>query len=131
MDSPAVPASAVDRRNTGNGTKDTKRRLYPGRAGRCGSQPGGRRTVGACAVSLDGPQRRASASAAAGKPAVSAGREPAAQRLSAARQYVAEALAEEAVTVTDIALAPAEQDRTRLTVQLEYQGTDLSVSLVI
>ena len=56
------------------------------------------------------------------------GREPAAQRLSAARQYVAEALAEE---VTDIALAPAEQDRTRLTVQLEYQGTDLSVSLVI
>lgn len=59
------------------------------------------------------------------------GREPAAQRLSAARQYVAEALAEEAVTVTDIALAPAEQDRTRLTVQLEYQGTDLSVSLVI
>ena len=59
------------------------------------------------------------------------GREPATQRLSAARQYVAEALAEEAVTVTDIALAPAEQDRTRLTVQLEYQGTDLSVSLVI
>ena len=59
------------------------------------------------------------------------GREPAAQRLSAARQYVAEALAEEAVTVTDIALAPAEQDRTRLTVQLEYQGTVLSVSLVI
>ena len=59
------------------------------------------------------------------------GRDPAAQRLSAARQYVAEALAEEAVTVTDIALAPAEQDRTRLTVQLEYQGTDLSVSLVI
>ena len=59
------------------------------------------------------------------------GREPVPQRLSAARQYVAEALAEEAVTVTDIALAPAEQDRTRLTVQLEYQGTDLSVSLVI
>ena len=57
------------------------------------------------------------------------GREPATQRLSAARQYVAEALREE--RRTDIALAPAEQDRTRLTVQLEYQGTDLSVSLVI
>ena len=49
----------------------------------------------------------------------------------ALRAALAEALAEEAVTVTDIALAPAEQDRTRLTVQLEYQGTDLSVSLVI
>ena len=48
-----------------------------------------------------------------------------------ADQKTPEALAEEAVTVTDIALAPAEQDRTRLTVQLEYQGTDLSVSLVI
>ncbi len=58
-------------------------------------------------------------------------REPAAQRLSAARQYVAEALAEEAVTVTDVALAPDGQGRIRLTVRLEYQGTELPVSLTI
>ena len=58
-------------------------------------------------------------------------REPAAQRLSAARQYVAEALAEEAVTVADVALAPDEQGRIRLTVRLEYQGTELPVSLTI
>lgn len=59
------------------------------------------------------------------------GREPAARRLSAARQYVAEALTEEDVTVTDVALAPEGQDRMRLTVQLEYQGTDLSVALAV
>lgn len=58
-------------------------------------------------------------------------REPAAQRLSAARQYVAEALAEEAVTILDVALSPAEQDRIRLTVQLEYQGAALTASLTI
>ena len=58
-------------------------------------------------------------------------REPAAQRLSAARQYVAEALAEEAVTVADVALAPDGQGRIRLTVRLEYQGTEQLVSLTI
>lgn len=58
-------------------------------------------------------------------------REPAVQRLSAARQYVAEALAEEAVTVTDVILTPDGQGRIRLTVQLEYQGTELPVSLTI
>lgn len=59
------------------------------------------------------------------------GREPAAQRLSAARLYVAEALAEEDVTVTGVALTPEEQDRMRLTVSLEYQGEDLSAALVV
>lgn len=59
------------------------------------------------------------------------GREPSAQRLSAARQYVAEALTEEPVTVTDLTLVPEGQDRMRLTVHLEYQGTDLSVTLSI
>ncbi len=58
-------------------------------------------------------------------------REPAAQRLSAARLYVAEALAEEDVAVTDVALTPEGRDRARLTVRLAYQGTDLSVSLTI
>lgn len=59
------------------------------------------------------------------------GREPAAQRLPAARQYVAEALTEEDVTVTDVTLSPESGDRMRLTVQLEYQGTDLSVTLAV
>lgn len=59
------------------------------------------------------------------------GREPAAQRLSAARQYVAEALAEEAVTVADVSLTPEGQGHMRLAVQLEYQGTELPVSLMI
>ena len=59
------------------------------------------------------------------------GREPAAQRLSAARQYAAEALAEEPVAVTDVTLAPEGQDRIRMTVLLEYQGTELAVSLTV
>lgn len=58
-------------------------------------------------------------------------REPATQRLSAARQYVAEALSEEAVEVTDVAVAPDGQGRIRLTVQLDYQGTELPVSLTV
>lgn len=37
----------------------------------------------------------------------------------------------EAVTVADVALAPDGQGRIRLTVRLEYQGTELLVSLTI
>lgn len=58
-------------------------------------------------------------------------REPAAQRLSAARQYVAEALAEEPVSVTDVGLTPMEDGLARLTVQLDYRGTALSVSVTV
>ena len=58
-------------------------------------------------------------------------REPAPQRLSAARQYVAEALAEEDVAITDVILTPEEQGRIRIRVLLEYQGTDLSVSVAV
>lgn len=58
-------------------------------------------------------------------------RETAVQRLPAARQYVAEALAEEAVTVTDVTLLPDGQGRAQLTVRLEYQGTELPVSLTV
>ena len=58
-------------------------------------------------------------------------REPAAQRLSAARQYAAEALAEEPVTVTDVLLAPAGEGRVRVTVLLDCQGTALSASMDI
>lgn len=59
------------------------------------------------------------------------GREPAAQRLSAAKMYVTEALSGEDAAVTGVALAPEEQGRMRLTVTLEYQGTELSAALVI
>ena len=59
------------------------------------------------------------------------GREPAAQRLSAARQYVAEALAEEEVSITDVALSPAGEGRTGIAVLLSYRGTDLSVTLTV
>lgn len=58
-------------------------------------------------------------------------REPSARRLSAARQYVAEALAEEAVTVADITLTPEGQGRICVEVLLEYQGADLSVSVTV
>lgn len=58
-------------------------------------------------------------------------REPAAQRLSAARQYAAEALAEEPVVVADVTLTPESQDRICMKVLLEYQGTELAVSLTV
>lgn len=58
-------------------------------------------------------------------------KEPAAQRLSAARQYVAEALAEEDVTITDVILTPEGQGRSHIRVLLEYQGTELSVAVTV
>lgn len=58
-------------------------------------------------------------------------REPAAQRLSAARQYVAEALAGEPVRVADVELAALGGGQARLTVWLDYQGTELSVSMAV
>lgn len=57
------------------------------------------------------------------------GKESPSQRLSAARQYAAEALAEEDVTITDVLLSPAQDDHISITVLLNYQGTDLSVTL--
>lgn len=59
------------------------------------------------------------------------GRESAAQRLSAARQYAAEALAQEPVTVTDVLLTPAEGGRVHVTVLLDYQGTELTAAMDI
>lgn len=58
-------------------------------------------------------------------------REPASQRLSAARQYAAEALEREAVTLSDVALAPAGEGRIQITILLDYQGTDLTVTLTV
>lgn len=58
-------------------------------------------------------------------------REPAAQRLSAATQYVAEALEEEDVTVTDVSLSPAGEGRLHMLVELAYQDGALSVSLTV
>ncbi len=58
-------------------------------------------------------------------------REPTTQRLSAAKQYVAEALAEEDVTVTDVILTPEKQGCIGIQVLLEYEGAALSVSVVV
>lgn len=58
-------------------------------------------------------------------------REPAAQRLSAARLYVAEALAGEDVTVSDVELEPAGDGRARLTVSLTSRGEPLSVTMTV
>ncbi|MDE6936005.1 MAG: hypothetical protein K2P26_10380 [Oscillospiraceae bacterium] len=59
------------------------------------------------------------------------GREPVPQRLSAARQYVAEALAGEDVTVSDVELEPAGGGRARLTVSLTSRGEPLSVTMTV
>lgn len=59
------------------------------------------------------------------------GRESVAQRPSAARLYVAEALAEEDVNVTDVQLSPAGEGRMEVKVFLEYRGTDLTITLTI
>ena len=53
------------------------------------------------------------------------------QRLSAARQYIAEALAPEDVSITDVVIAPAEEGRLQITVLLHSEGTDLPVTLTI
>lgn len=58
-------------------------------------------------------------------------REPISQRLSAARQYVAEALAEEDVSITDVILTPEKQGRIGIQVLLEYEGTELSASVTV
>jgi len=57
------------------------------------------------------------------------GREPGSKQLSAARTYVAEALAQEDVVVTDVSLLPADGGRFLITVSLQYQGDDLAVTL--
>ena len=59
------------------------------------------------------------------------GREPVPQRLSAARQYAAEALAGEDVSVSEVVLTPAGDGRARLTVYLTSQGEELSVTMTV
>ena len=59
------------------------------------------------------------------------GRESVAQRPSAARLYVAEALAEEDVTVTEVSLAPEAGGRVRLTVLLDYRGEALNMAVTV
>ena len=58
-------------------------------------------------------------------------REPAAQRSSAAQQFVAEALADEPVSVKSVELSPLGEGRAELTVWLDYQGAELSVSMAV
>lgn len=59
------------------------------------------------------------------------GRERASDRLSAARQYVTEALTQEEVRVTDVLLAPAGDGRYQVSVFLDHQGVELSVALTV
>lgn len=59
------------------------------------------------------------------------GRESAANRASSAMKFAAEALAEEDVEVTDVALSPAGEGRIRVEVLLRYQGSDLSILLTV
>ena len=59
------------------------------------------------------------------------GKSPPSQRLTAARQFVAEALAEEDVEVTDVTLTPLADGHMSITVLLDYLGTDLNVTLTI
>ena len=58
-------------------------------------------------------------------------REPSAQRLSAAGQYVAEALAEEPVSVTAVSLSQAGGGRLRLTVELLCQEGSLTAAVIL
>ena len=53
------------------------------------------------------------------------------RRQSAAAQYVAEALAEEDVTVTEVSLAPEAGGRVRLTVLLDYRGEALNMAVTV
>ena len=57
------------------------------------------------------------------------GRVPGPERQAAARQYVAEALSGEAVTVRDVALERDGGGRTAVTVWLRHEGEDLPVTV--
>lgn len=57
------------------------------------------------------------------------GRLPAAERQSAAKQYVAEALAEENVQVRTVVLTQNENGTTDLKAELEWQGEPLELTL--
>lgn len=59
------------------------------------------------------------------------GRQLPGERLSAARQYVAQALEPEEITVTDVKLSSAREGQMDLTVELLYQGRELSAALTI
>lgn len=59
------------------------------------------------------------------------GRESAADRASSAKKFVAEALAEEEVEVTDVILSPLEEGRIQVEVLLDYLGSDLSILLTV
>lgn len=59
------------------------------------------------------------------------GRESSANRASSAKKFVAEALAEEEVEVTDVILSPLGEGRIQVEVLLDYQGSDLSILLTV
>ena len=56
---------------------------------------------------------------------------PAAGRRAAARQYVAEALAEEPVTVEDVTLEPGQDNTAAVSAFLRYEGEPLPVTVEV
>jgi len=59
------------------------------------------------------------------------GRAPARDRPALAEQYVRQALADEDVTVTAVALSPAEEGKADLTVSLLWQGEELTAAVEV
>lgn len=59
------------------------------------------------------------------------GRLPGPERQAAARQYVAEALAEEPVTVEEVLLEQGEDGAAAVTVRLRYEGESLPVTVEV
>ena len=59
------------------------------------------------------------------------GRLPAPEQQAAARQYVAEALAEEPVTVEEVLLEQGEDGAAAVTVRLRYEGESLPVTVEV
>lgn len=59
------------------------------------------------------------------------GKTPASERRAAARQYVAEALAEEPVTVEDVMLEQGTRGAAAVTAKLRYEGESLPVTVEV
>lgn len=59
------------------------------------------------------------------------GRVPATERQAAARQYVTEALSDEAVTVEDVTLEREEDGTASVTARLRYEGESLPVTVTV
>ena len=89
------------------------------------------RPAGAGALPADRPSGRLPFLPRLGSRLYLLGRERPSERLSAAWQYAAEALSEEDVSITDLALNPAGEGRIELAIHMDYEGTELSAVLTL